>query len=361
MVATLMRSVEEKKRLRRMSKKRTNSDEVEFDFLKRARRRLDDFQIGKSRNMYDETKYLEKVGVDEVKSCYRAFFEGTSNKALKMDICGVCAREVFVNNLGEEIQVFYVQDIPNVDRLRCKRPHQAHFLVDGKLLTKEGTHETDKGLMVNVCRQCLLALQSSSGKPPMFSLTNNMWIGDVPSVLSSLTFPEQLLVSLVYPRVYVFKLYPKKGYAGDPSKLQRAMRGTVSTFKLDMTGIISMIEGDLMPRAPSLLASLISLTYIGVGALPRDWLRHFFRVRRYHVWLALCWLKKNNVKYYGNIKINTDRLHALPIDDIPSELLSIMRQMEETGIIDCESAGQLNHKDMMAEESFGMFVAFIWI
>ena len=30
---------------------------------------------------------------------------------------------------------------------------------------------------------------------PKYALANNLWIGDVPSVLASLTIPEQLLIA----------------------------------------------------------------------------------------------------------------------------------------------------------------------
>lgn len=69
---------------------------------------------------------------------------------------------------------------------------------------------------------------------------------------------------------------------------------------------------------------MISVTYIGVGKLPKNWLRSTFRVRREAVASALAWLKTNNPKYYGNIMISADALRQLPDDDVPDELLSII-------------------------------------
>lgn len=45
--------------------------------------------------------------------------------------------------------------------------------------------------------------------PPCYALANQLWIGQIPQQLQVLTFPEQLLVSLVCPHVFVFKLFPK--------------------------------------------------------------------------------------------------------------------------------------------------------
>jgi hypothetical protein len=311
---------EAEKKRERQSRKRCYIDEDNEH--KRVRRQTGEFQPVKPRDHYDGDRYLDVPIIDDVKSCYRSFYERTSNKMVKMAVCGVCARELLVQD--ENVQVLPLHNIPNHHRLQPHQPHHAHPLVEGKLLASRGLLETGHGTMVNICRQCLASLQSAKEAPPIYSLANNMWIGEIPDLLSSLTFPEQLLLSHFYPRVFVFKLYPKKGFGGDPSKLQKAMRGTVSTFELDMPGITSMVEGNLMPRPPLLLASIISVTYIGLGQLPMHWLRHFFRVRRIKVWLALHWLKKNNPKYYGNIKIDSDRLNSLPEDEVPIELLSII-------------------------------------
>ncbi|KAJ6622667.1 hypothetical protein B0H10DRAFT_1683488, partial [Mycena sp. CBHHK59/15] len=155
---------------------------------------------------------------------------------------------------------------------------------------------------------------------PKFALANNLWVGRTPWQLQILTFPEQLLIALLYPRVFVFKLHPTCGGRMDPSTLQRGMRGTVSTYDLDSDGITSMLAGDLMPRPPAVLASVLSITYTALGELPKNFLRSTFRVRRKLVFDALSWLKQNNLKYYGDIKIDAARTAALPEDDVPWEI-----------------------------------------
>ena len=93
-----------------------------------------------------------------------------------------------------------------------------------------------------------------------------MWIGRVPWELAQLTFAEQLLVVLLYPHVYVFKLYPKQGGRGlDSEDLQRGMRGNVSTFDINSDAIVEMLQGRLMPRPPGVLASLVTITFIAAG------------------------------------------------------------------------------------------------
>lgn len=88
----------------------------------------------------------------------------------------------------------------------------------------------------------------------------------------------------------------------------------------NIDAIAAMVDGTLMPRPPAILASLISITFVGVGQLPKNWIRSMFRVRRHAVRDALRWLQLNNAKYYGGIEISGERLENLPIDDAPVEI-----------------------------------------
>ncbi|KAM6496781.1 hypothetical protein JOM56_007254 [Amanita muscaria] len=236
-------------------------------------------------------------------------------------------------------------DIPNVNRLVPRLSHSQHDLIEGKLLEPEGIIGDSTGGLSNVrvCQDCLAELEDSSkagDKPPRYALANNLWIRRVPWQLQTLTFPEQMLIALLYPRVYVFKLYPKDlSFRPDSASLQRGLRGNVTTYELDVEGVASMIQGRLMPRPITVLSSVISITFIGRGALPRHCLRSVFRVRRFFVAQALQWLKEHNPKYYGDIDINSDRLGLLPDDDIPDEILSVVRQSSDVDIVDQEGAG----------------------
>lgn len=96
---------------------------------------------------------------------------------------------------------------------------------------------------------------------------NGLWIGAVPLELQDLTLPEQLLVSLHFPRV---------------------------SFALNTEKIADMLTGQLLPRPPRVLASVIAVSIIGKGRLPKKWLNTTFRVRRRRVYEALLWLKQNN-------------------------------------------------------------------
>ncbi|KAI6100828.1 hypothetical protein EDD16DRAFT_1750555, partial [Pisolithus croceorrhizus] len=139
-----------------------------------------------------------------------------------------------------------------------------------------------------------------------------------------LTFPEQLLIVHLYPHIqymYVFKLFPK-WQAGAPNlaSMQNSMRGNISTYDHNMDTIVDMLEGNLMPSPATILASMVSITFIGLGPLPKDWLCSTFHVCWHAVWDALQWLQQTNAKYYGSIKIDASHIEDLPVDDVPIEI-----------------------------------------
>ena len=298
-------------------------------------------------NPHDITKFLDLPSDQEVKQCYRDFYNATSQQSIEMCICGVCGWEVGIQVDG--VVHMRIADIPNGQRLIPKHPHPAHTLFDGKLFDPSGVYMGEDNIQyISVCRPCFGDLnqpgqanrrKDGTFKPPKFSLANNLWIGKIPWQLQILSFPEQLLISHLYCRVYVFKLFPKRGAGNDPSTLQRGMRGTVCTYDLDMEGVASMVSGNLMPRPPTILASLISVTFIGLGDLPKHWIRTTFRVRHQVVYEALCWLKNHNKKYYDTVQIDATQISALPEDDVPIEVMGIIRQSSDVGIVAQESAG----------------------
>lgn len=291
----------------------------------------------------DSGEFLELPSEAVRKSCYQKFYEATSNAALELVVCAVCARER--DRQSDRVSRMALDKIPSPSCLIPGQAHQQHTLFDGMLLQPEGIAHQGGCAVANICGECLRDLQKETGLPPRYSLANNLWLGSVPAELECLTFPEQLLIAHLYPRVYMFKLFPKSG-GGPMDGMQRGMRGNVSTYELNVKAMTKMVEGKLMPRPPTVLASLITITYIGAGSLPKKWLHLTFRVRHHHVSRALRWLQANNPKYYGDITICNDQLNQLPEDDIPDAILGLIRQSNDTGLIDQESSGYVRTEDL---------------
>jgi hypothetical protein len=270
-----------------------------------------------------------------------------SKQAIETRVCAICARDLPV--LAEKVTTTSLAVLPNFHRLVPHAPHDAHDLYFGCLLQPEGVQQglTQEQTQVTTCQTCRADLRNPSKDPPRLSLANNMWVGRVPWQLSSLTLPEQMLIALLFPRVYVFKLYPKiLNHMPDQSSLQRAMRGTVSTYEMKTTGVADMVEGRLMPRPPAILASLISITFISKGQPTKNWLQNTFRVRRKAVARALDWLKANNPKYYGEIEVSMERLQELPEDGVPLEIEAVIHETTDTTLVEEESTGYVMEHEM---------------
>ena len=68
-------------------------------------------------------------------------------------------------------------------------------------------------------------------------------------------------------------------------------------------------------------------------------------MRRDVVYNALLWLKNNN-SIYADIKIDQCRLSELPEDDIPDELLAVIRQEEDETLADKERESYIVEDDV---------------
>lgn len=164
----------------------------------------------------------------------------------------------------------------------------------------------------DICSSCLGALQKD--RLPKLALSNQIWIGNVPSVLRILSLPERLLVSRHLPAAYIVKLFPNaKGsrYWINRNSVNSGLRGNVSTYQMDIQGIAGLIETILrclrMPPPVHLLSATIGITFIGPKKLPELTLPDYFIVRRKRVHDALIWLQENDT-LYANISIDTKRL-----------------------------------------------------
>ena len=258
-------------------------------------------------------------------------------------MCAVCTHEC--GPLNKNVAICDLAMLLNKHRLLPRQPHPQHDLYEGLLLEPNGVEGTPANYKVACCRCCLNDLKKNKEVPPWYALANDMWIGHVPWALQVLTMPEQLLIYQVYSCVFVFKLFPMKaGRVHNPSQLQCAMQGNVTSYAMDTKGVASMVEGKLLPQWPNILTSLISVTYIGPGQLSKAWLLPTFRVQRAVVHKALLWLKANNL-HYASIDVSSANLAELPVDNVPSELTDVMRQTTDVGVLDGENNGYVPEED----------------
>ncbi|KAG8794620.1 hypothetical protein FRC12_023118 [Ceratobasidium sp. 428] len=108
--------------------------------------------------------------------------------------------------------------------------------------------------------------------------------------------------------MFLIKLFPRdKSQRHLPwDQVQTGLRGNIVGFELNSTAIADMISGNLMPQKPEMLASTLSITFVGRGKLRDPDMLNMLSVRQDALSAALKWLKTNSPKYYGNIIINQD-------------------------------------------------------
>jgi hypothetical protein len=232
----------------------------------------------------------------------------------------------------------FVDEIPNRHLLTPIFRHHAQHLVSGMLLYEQALSSFEGRLQGALCSDCSYELHV--GDIPRFSLVNGLWVGDVPDVLGILNLPERLLIGLYFPAVYIIKLYPQQKGAKnwDTSALNSGLRGNVSTYQLSTSDIIAMTEGQLLPHQPTLLAATIGITIIGPKNLPAKSLPSFLSVNRQRVKNALLFLKREN-QLYRNIIISEEKLHLLPENGLPQELLQIIKYSDQQHLMEQEREG----------------------
>ncbi|KIL62632.1 hypothetical protein M378DRAFT_58184, partial [Amanita muscaria Koide BX008] len=193
-----------------------------------------------------------------------------------------------------------LDDLPNPSLLNPLKPHKAQVLQGGKLLEPEGI--TNDGLQTNV------------------------------------------------------------GRTDDPSTLQRGMVGNVTSFPLNTRKIIKMIDGQKLPQPIGILPAMIAITFVGAKNLPKNWLKGMLRVRRAKVAMALRWLITNNT-LYQKFTLDRERLAQLPEDDVPVELLAVVRQETDVSVLteeadsyipgDLEMGDEENRANLAADQELG--------
>lgn len=283
--------------------------------------------------------FFHTVSDDCRKKRISKFIDATGNNALLETVCMVCAGR-FKRTDTECVRLSHLEE---KNLLSPTRPHDAHVLTNGMLLHRSPrthAHQTDNAgfAVVDVCNPCVCALRRN--KTPALALANEMWIGDVPLEIKVLMLPERILIARFFPAAYIVKLYPKKKGARfwANANLHCGLRGNVSTYRLNTDDIVSMIGDDTLPASSSILAATIGVTFVGPKNMPQKTMPGFLHVNRNRVRDALVWLKTNNPIYY-DIKICESRLNDLPSDDIPPEIMSLVRVSDDTDLLAAEHDG----------------------
>ena len=143
-------------------------------------------------------------------------------------------------------------------------------------------------------------------------MSRGLWIGDVPQELKfdpvneeCLNLVESLLIALDFSRTFLVKLYTKTHHLPRDQRVT-ALKGNVVTYEMPAEDIQNMLDTNLLPHPPEVLASLLSIAWVGKGALPET--HGVFNVSRDKIHAALKKAKAINPQY-GHITISEERLN----------------------------------------------------
>ena len=172
-------------------------------------------------------------------------------------------------------------------------------------------HERTREPLLRICNNCFRQLKD--GKLPEQAIANDHWHGTVPSCISSLTFPERLLIS---PYRLCIWLHQLRGIQGVHIP---AYKGNTYAYPQDVGKIYTSLPVPIQDVAESL-----SIQFVGITPKP-SMLKKVYSVNRLKVETAIRWLREHN-EHYRDITINEAALSQLPTDadTIPPELYNSM-------------------------------------
>ncbi|KAF8438103.1 hypothetical protein L210DRAFT_984820 [Boletus edulis BED1] len=307
-----------------------NREENERGRLKRCRF----LEEGHFHSTINDDEFLMCVDDNVSNEATSAFIDRTGNEKLEQAVCVVCAGEFFKSETERHI----LEEIEHKDILHPSHAHADQHLYFGMLLYEEAVTMENGDCCRRICHSCFKDVKA--GKLPSNALANNLWIGNIPPELSVLSLPEQVLISRYYAASYIVKLYPcSRGVQTSSGQMfNSALRGNVTSYRMNTAEVASMIEGDLLPHHPNVLAATIGVTLVGAKNIPDRCLPSFLRVSRRRVHDALVFLKNNN-PFYEHIRISEENLSLLPDNSIPAQLLAIVKELPNAAIIEGEGSG----------------------
>lgn len=96
-----------------------------------------------------------------------------------------------------------------------------------------------------------------------------------------------------------------------------------------------MVQGNLLPPKPSMLATTIGISIIGPNNFPERCLPAFLSVSRRHLHNTLLFLKWENPLYH-NVDISEENIALFPEHGIPDVIISSIRHLQDVAAVDSE-------------------------
>ena len=225
----------------------------------------------------------------------RSWCKETKPSSLEEAGCAVCGELVPMSHLSRLKSIKTMLGIlatRGVTRVERKSVSQPISEFKGPVLD----YRCDK-----ICDDCRKSIRK--GKVPRLALANNLWIGEVPNVLSDLNYIEKLLVA----RIRHNRCFVKVASSG-----QRKMVAHVIAFESPIPKVYHAL-----PPPVEDMDDVLAILFTGpLKPTAQDLSRIPLLVRRNRVAKALEWLKLNHVDY-KDLDISYENLNRYPEDTPP--------------------------------------------
>ena len=225
----------------------------------------------------------------------RKWCKETKPSSLEESGCAVCGELVPMSRLSRLKAVKTMLSVlaaPGVTRIERKSVTQAVSEFKGPVLD----YRCDK-----ICDDCRKVVRK--GKVPHLALANNLWLGEVPNVLSELNYVERLLVARIRHNCCFVKV---------ASSGLKKMVAHVIAFESPLPKVYHTL-----PPPVEEMDDVLAILFTGpLKPTEQDLSRIPLLVRRNHVGKALEWLKLNHVDY-KDLDISYENLGRYPEDTPP--------------------------------------------
>lgn len=240
---------------------------------------------------YPPAPFSDRAAADMISN----FCEDTHPSRFEESGCSVCG------------QLTLLSDLSDLDDLGCSlSPLVEHGLVRmerasvNQYLSYDTRPVLDRRSSSVCCSACAKALRN--GRRPVKALANGLWLGEVPRVLSHLSFAEQCLISRVRTNRCVVRVS-----CGQLKMMANAISFPCPTVKVYK----------LLPPRRDELDEVLAFIYTGPNApSEHDLGRTPMLVRRNAVADALEWLKLNHCDY-SDLQIDRVALESYPLHGVP--------------------------------------------
>lgn len=228
----------------------------------------------------------------------REFCEELRPDCIEETGCAVCGQLKLLSDLTPLDSIdcsLSPLEEPNVVRLERSSSDELIQYASGPVLDRT---------LNRACSSCIANLKK--GRRPLNALANGLWLGQVPDVLSSLSYVEQLLVARVRTNRCVLRVS-----SGQTKMVANAITFACPTLKVYR----------LLPPPKPELEEVLAFIYTGPSPpTEADLGRTPMLVRRNKVANALRWLKLNHSDY-ADLSIDYTALQSYPECGIPVNIV----------------------------------------